>query len=283
MSAVPASVLVLVVLGAALLHAGWNALAHAIRDQFVGFALIGVGYTACSAALLPFVAAPAAASWPYLVASVVMHVGYELALMASYRLGEFGQVYPLARGTSPWVVAVVATFVLGEALPVGRLVGVLVISGGLLSLLLAGGRPTRHQVPALLAAVATGLLIAGYTVLDGIGVRLSGSVGGYAAWLFLLQGPVIPLLALAVRRRALLRIPRRTVLAGLSGGVLSLAAYGLVLWAQTHGALATVAALRETSIIFGAILATLFFHERFGRYRILAATLTATGIVLLTL
>lgn len=273
---------VLVVLLAAMLHAVWNALAHAIPDRLIGFALIGVAYTVCSAATIPFVAAPARASWPYLLGSVALHIAYELFLLASYQLGDFGQVYPLARGTSPWVVAIIATLAVGEALPLQHLVGVLVISAGLLSLLFAGGLPGRRQVPALAAAFATGLLIAGYTVLDGVGVRISGSVPGYAAWLFLLQGPALPLLAVIVRGRELsfARL-RRIGPAGLTGGVLSLAAYGLVLWAQTRGALAAVAALRETSIVFGAVLAAIFLHERFGRYRVLASIVTCIGIALI--
>lgn len=271
------------VLLAAVLHATWNALAHWIKDQLVGFVLIGVAYTACSAVLLPLVAAPARDSWPFLLASVVLHVAYNLALQQSYRVGEFNQVYPLGRGTSPLLVAAAAVLVLGEHLTVVQLLGVIVVSGGLASLVFVGGRPGPKDRPAIVAALGTGLAIAAYTVVDGVGVRRSGSVGGYAACLFVLQGPVIPLVALRRRGRVLLRQLRPHAGVGLACGVMSLAAYGLVLWAQTRGALAAVAALRETSVIVGAGIGAVFLHERFGRPRLIATVFVATGIILLNL
>jgi drug/metabolite transporter (DMT)-like permease len=271
------------VLTAAVLHATWNALAHAIPDQLVGFTLIGLAYTACSAVLVPFVAAPAVASWPFLAASVVLHAGYNLLLLVSYRLGDFGQMYPLARGTSPLVVAAVSVALVGEHLAGVQLAGIAVVSAGLGSLALAGGRPRTTQRIALVAAVATGVVIAGYTVLDGLGVRRAGSVAGYTGWLFLLQGPIVPLLVAAIRRGRLPGQLRRRTWTGLACGVLSLLAYGLVLWAQTRGALAAVAALRETSVIVGAAIGAIAFHEPFGRPRLLASVLVAAGIVLLNL
>jgi drug/metabolite transporter (DMT)-like permease len=276
-------VVVAAVLVAALLHASWNAIAHAITDRLVGFALLGLAMTGCSLLALPFVPTPARASWPFLATSAILHVGYTMLLMLTYRVGDFGQVYPLARGISPWLVAVVATFALGESLPALHVLGILVISLGLVSLVFAGGAPGRHQLPAVAAAVGTGVMIAAYTVVDGVGVRHSGAALGYTAWLFLLQGPALPVAALAVRRRALLEQTRGLWTVGLTAGVLSLAAYGLVLWAQTIGALASIAALRESSIIWGAVIATIFFKEPFGRVRIAASIGVLTGIVLLAL
>jgi drug/metabolite transporter (DMT)-like permease len=275
-----------VVLTAAGLHAMWNALAHAIADQLVGFALIGLAYTVCAGLLVPFVAVPAAASWPFLAASVALHAGYNLLLVVSYRLGDFGQVYPLARGTSPLVVAAVSVGLIGEHLTGVQLAGIVVVSAGLGSLALAGGHPrTTHpgQRTAVVAAVATGLVIAGYTLLDGLGVRRSGSVAGYTGWLFLLQGPIVPLLAAGIRRGRLPGQLRGHARTGLGCGVLSLIAYGLVLWAQTRGALAAVAALRETSVIAGAAIGAIAFHEPFGRTRLLATVLVAAGIIALNI
>ncbi|MBB6629047.1 EamA family transporter [Nocardioides sp. KIGAM211] len=271
------------VLLAAVLHAAWNALAHAITDRLVGFALIGVGVSLGGAVLVLVSPAPDRASWACLAGSAALHVAYNLLLMRSYRLGEFGQVYPIARGTSPLLVAVGAAVLVGEDLSPVRLAGVLVISLGLGALVLVGGVPTRAARPAIAAAVLTGVSIAAYTTLDGIGVRSAGSVLGYTGWLFLLQGPWLPLGAAVVRRGALWRDLRPHLLTGLSGGALSLAAYGLVLWAQTRGALAPIAALRETSVIVGAIIGAVLFGERFGRWRIAATVLVATGVVLITL
>jgi drug/metabolite transporter (DMT)-like permease len=269
-------------LGAAVLHAAWNAIAHGISDRLVGFGLIGLAYTGVCGAVVAFTGLPPAGSWVYIVASAIVHIAYQMLLLASYQLGEFSQVYPLARGTSPWVVALISVFVLGRELPAVELAGVLVVSAGLMSLVFIGGRPSRAQLPALVAAFGTGLMIATYTVIDGLGVART-PVLAYAGWMFLLQGPALPLLAVLRRGSALPGQLRGYVVVGLTGGVVSLVAYGLVLWAQTSGALAPIAALRETSIIFGALIGAVFLGERLGRGRAVAATVVVAGIVLLTL
>ena len=230
----------LAVLAAALTHAVWNAIAHGIKDQLLAFALIGVGGIAVAIPLIIVAAVPRSASWPYLLTSVGIHVFYVLLLMQCYRLGEFSQVYPLARGVSPLVVTV-------------------------------------------LAAVGTGLTIAAYTMADGVGVRLSHSPAGYIAWLMLLQSLCVPMFALIRRRGVVLKQPPRILLSGLAAGALSVLAYGLVLWAQTRGALAPIAALRETSVIFGAIIGALVFREPFGRTRVTATILVVGGIMLLNI
>jgi len=268
------------VLLAAFLHAAWNAVAHAIADRLIGFALIGAAATAGGAVLTLVVRAPAPASWPYLAISAALHVGYSLLLLRSYELGEFGQAYPLARGTSPWLVAIGAAAFAHETLTPPRLAGVAVISVGLASLVFAG-RLTRADVPAIGAALLTGVTIAAYTTVDGLGVRHAGGALGYAAWLFIAEGAVIPLMAVAARREKLWAQARPHLAAGLAGGVASIIAYGLVLWAQTRGALAPIAALRETSVIIGAIIGALVFRERFGRWRIVATVLVAGGVALI--
>jgi len=265
----------------------------------VAFGLIGVGAIVAAIPLIALMAVPRAASWPFLLSSVAIHVFYNLFLMRSFTYGDFGQVYPLARGTSPLVVTALAAVFASERPPAGQLIGVLIVSAGMATLVLAGrkdaarasggtggrppGRPQQGSPSraALLAAFATGLTIAAYTVVDGIGVRRSGSPVGYIAWLMLLMSLCVPAWAIVKRRRQLRRQPRDVLASGLAAGALSLVAYGLVLWAQTKGALAPIAALRETSVIFGAIIATVAFKEPFGRARILAATLVATGIVVL--
>jgi len=244
---------------------------------------MGVAVTLGGAGLVLTSEAPSRASWPFLAGSAALHVTYNLLLMRCYRLGEFGQVYPLARGTSPWLVALAAAVFVGEQLSVVRLVGILVISLGLGTLVFAGGVPTRAARPAIAAAVLTGVAIAAYTTLDGLGVRSASTVAGYTGWLFLLQGPVLPLAAAVARRGLLWRQVRPHLAAGLVGGALSLAAYALVLWAQTLGALAPIAALRETSVVVGAVIGAVLFGERFGRWRIAATVLVAGGVVLVTL
>ena len=268
----------LAVLVAAVTHATWNAIAHGIKDQTLAFALIGVGGVAVSIPLVIVAALPRSSSWPYLLASVGIHVFYNLLLMRCYRLGEFSQVYPLARGTSPLVVTILAAIFVHEHLAFAQVAGVVVVSAGLGVLVLAGRRPGRA---AFAAAVGTGLTIAAYTTVDGVGVRLSASPVGYIGWLMVLESLCVPMFALARRRDVVLKQRPRVLLAGLAAGALSVLAYGLVLWAQTRGALAPIAALRETSVIFGAIIGSLVFREPFGRARITATVVVAAGIVLL--
>ena len=268
------------VIAAAVTHAVWNAIAHGIKDQTLAFALIGVGGIAIGIPLVIVAAMPRSGCWPYLLGSVVIHIFYNLLLMRCYRLGEFSQVYPLARGTSPLVVTILAAIFIHEHLVLAQIAGVLVVSAGLATLVLAGRRPGRA---AFLAAVGTGLTIAAYTTVDGVGVRLSGSPVGYIGWLMVLESLCVPMFAVVRRRDVLLKQPKRILLAGLAAGALSVLAYGLVLWAQTRGALAPIAALRETSVIFGAIIGTLIFREPFGRTRIAATVLVAAGIILLNI
>jgi len=268
----------LAVLAAAVTHAVWNAIAHGIKDQTLAFALIGVGGIVAAIPLIIVAAGPRSACWPYLLASVAIHVFYVLLLMQCYRLGEFSQVYPLARGVSPLVVTVLAAVFVGEHLALPQIAGVVVVSAGLAALVFGGRRPGRA---AFLAAVGTGLTIAAYTTVDGVGVRLSHSPGGYVAWLVLLESLCVPMFALVRRRDVLLKQPPRVLLSGLAAGALSLLAYGLVLWAQTRGELAPIAALRETSVIFAAIIGTLVFREPFGRTRIAATIIVVGGILLL--
>lgn len=271
------------VLIAAVTHATWNAIAHAIKDQLLSFTLISGGGLLIGAAAAGFVLFPAAGAWPYLLVSAALHVAYMLLLMRSFTLGDFGQMYPIARGTAPLVVTVLAAVFVGEHPDGWATAGVAVASAGLVGLALWGirGSGRRPDWPALLAALATGLAIAGYTTVDGVGVRASGSSLGYIAWLMILEGIAIPAYALYRRRSALLPALKPYAVRGLLGAALSVTAYGLVLWAQTRAALAPVAALRESSIIVGAAIGTVFFKERFGAPRIAAAGLMAVGIGLM--
>jgi drug/metabolite transporter (DMT)-like permease len=274
--------IVLAVLFAAMLHAVWNSLAHAASDRLVGFAMIGLVDAVGGAALAASGGLPPAGAWPFIVGSALVHTAYNLLLLASYQLGEFSQMYPLARGTSPWVVALVSLVVLNRALSVTELAGVLAVSAGLIGLVLIGGRPGRKDLPALAAALLTGLMIASYTVIDGVGV-VHAPLLSYAGWMFLLQAPPIVTIALIRRRGRLARAVRTSAVPGLAGGAISQVAYTIVLWAQTSGALAPIAALRETSIVFGALIGALFLGERLGPRRAIAAAVVLAGVVLISL
>ncbi|WP_333762044.1 EamA family transporter [Streptomyces sp. IBSBF 2390] len=269
------------VLLAAVTHASWNAIAHRITDKLVGFTLISGGGVLIGLAVAPFVPRPAAAAWPFLLASAVVHIAYYALLMTSFRLGDFGQAYPIARGSAPLVVTVLAA-VFAHELPSGwAAAGIAVSCLGLTGVSVWGLRGRRPDWAAIGAALATGLTIAAYTVLDGLGVRAAHSPLGYIAWLMAVQGVVIPAYMYARRRGDTVRLLRPHAGLGLLGSVLSVAAYALVLWAQTRAALAPVAALRESSIIVGAAIGAVFFKEHFGAPRIAAAGLLVVGIGLM--
>ncbi|MBB5913881.1 drug/metabolite transporter (DMT)-like permease [Nocardia transvalensis] len=268
---------------AAVLHASWNAVAHWIPDKTASLTIVNLGGLLCAVPLVSVAAAPDAASWPYLAASTVLHVAYNCLLMTSYRLGDLSQTYPLARGTSPLVVTLLAAALLGETPRHGQIAGVLLISAGLACLVFWGHRTHPSRPAAVGAAVATGLMIAAYTTVDGAGVRLAGSTLGYIAWLMMLEQTAIPAAAFAWRGRKLWYEIRPVWHIGIAGGAMSVAAYGLVLWAQTRSALADVAALRESSIIVGALLGTFLFKERFGAARVLATCAVAVGIAVMYL
>lgn len=274
--------IVAAVLFAALLHATWNSIAHGISDRLVGFALIGLVDCVGGAALVMVAGLPPAGSWPFIIASALVHVLYNLLLLASYQIGEFSQVYPLARGSAPLIVAAVSITLLGHRVTGPELVGILAVCAGLISLVFVGGAPGRKQLPAILAASATGAMIALYTIIDGVGVRQTPLLA-YVGWMFLLQGPALPILAALRRGRALPTQLRKCAALGLGGGVASVLAYSIVLWAQTSGALAPIAALRESSIVFGSLIGAAFLGERLGRRRAAAAAIVMTGVVVLAL
>lgn len=272
------------VLGAAVAHASWNAIVHGIQDKLVAMIQLAAGCAVVAIPLIVISPVPHAASWPWLIASVIVHIAYNLLLITAYRLGDFGQMYPIARGSSPLIVTGLAALFLHERpLPL-ELAGVVVISLGLASLVFATGtRLRRGNVKAIGAALATGLTIAVYTTIDGTGVRASGSPAGYTAWLNLLSMLTMVAFVLVRRGPVILTQARVKPWLGLLGGALSLAAYGLVLWAQTMGPLAAISALRETSIVVGAIIAAVVFKEGFGPRRLVATFIVFVGIALINI
>ncbi|MEV5007587.1 DMT family transporter [Streptomyces sp. NPDC056159] len=269
------------VLLAAVTHASWNAIAHRITDKLTGFTLIAGGGLLIGLAMAPFAALPARGAWPYLLVSAAIHVVYYALLMKSFRLGDFGQAYPIARGTAPLVVTVLAAVFAHEVPDGWAAAGIAVSCAGLTGVALWGLRGRRPDWAAIGAALATGLAIAAYTVVDGLGVRASGSSLGYIAWLMAIQGVVIPAYAVWHWRGRTVAALRPYAAVGLLGAALSVAAYALVLWAQTKAELAPIAALRESSIIVGAAIGAVFFKERFGAPRIAAAGLLVVGIGLM--
>jgi drug/metabolite transporter (DMT)-like permease len=273
-------VVLALVLLAAVLHASWNALVKVGGDPFVRLALLNVVSGLCALPFLFLVALPAVASWPYLLGSVAIHLAYNVTLAYSYRFGDLSHVYPIARGVAPPLVALGAWLIAGESPgPIGVL-AILVISGAIASLAFSPGWRLGPLAPLWLA-LATGLSIAGYTICDGLGGRAAGDVLGYIAWLFALDAVPFGLIVAFWRRHDLAAQLRASCRASVLGGVLALGAYGLVIWAMSQAPMASVSALRETSVIMAALIGTRLLREPFGRRRVVAASVVALGVVLL--
>lgn len=272
---------VIVVLLAALMHASWSALAKSTADRVAGFVAMSTVSVVLGAVGVGFVPSPDPAAYPYLALSAVLHVIYLLLMAWSYRVGDFNQVYPLARGTSPLLVTIIGLLFLHEVPTVGQLLGILLVCVGLAALVFTRARHGAPTWPAIVSAVATGLAITSYTVVDGLGVRLSDAVLGYVVWLQLTMGLGFVVVAALARGRRVLSFDRQTWLRGLGGGLIAATGYGLVLWAQTQAPLGTVAALRETSIVFGALIGAALLNEPMGRQRVIASVVVVTGVVLI--
>jgi drug/metabolite transporter (DMT)-like permease len=273
----------LLVLLAGVLHAIWNAIAKTLDDSYVSAGLIGASSALVAVIALPFTGLPSDAALPYVLISTALHIAYTFALMQSYRLGDFGHTYPIARGTSPLLVAVGGFLFASQDLAPVQIAGVALVAAGLMALVLTGGKLTRADLPATVAALVTGVMIASYTVSDGLGVRHAHNSGGYITLLFLLQGPILAAVGWTVRRHDRAWRSPRVLSAGLGAGVISVAAYGIVIWAQAHGPFALVSALRETSVISAAVIATVFFKEAFGWRRIPPSVTVVLGIILINL
>ncbi len=269
------------VLLAALLHATWNLIVKRGDDRLLAITLMSLFSGLIALALLPSVAPPAAAAWPYLMVSVVVHVVYKLFLARGYHHGDLGQVYPIARGSAPLIVALLAYVFVGEALENVQLLAVVLIAAGIIGLALRNGAPTRREAWALVFAAGTAVSIAAYTVLDGIGARLSGAAISFALHLFVIEAIATGAVVLALRGGALVDYARRQWKLGLVSGIISSSAYVIVVWALTRADMALVSALRETGVIFAALLGTVFLRETMGAWRIACAAVVAAGLVLL--
>jgi len=271
----------LAVLGAALMHAAWNAMLKGGRDTTLDMAMVVAGSAVAVVPLLPFVALPAPASWPYIGASVVIHIGYYTALVGTYRAGDLSHGYPLMRGVAPLLVAGFGAAMLGELPGAWMFLGIVLISGGVICIAFVGGASFLHNRRATAWALANAAMIAAYTLVDGTGVRLSGSATSYVTWLLFLDGFPYVLIIAWLRRGELLPYARRNWHRGLAGGAFSVAAYGIALWAMTRAPIAAVAALRETSVIFAAILGSWLLKEPFGRARLAGAVAVLCGVLAL--
>lgn len=269
------------ILLAALLHALWNALAKRQAEGRVSVLLVSLCSGLFAAPLLPLVGLPMAAEYPWLALSILLHCGYCLFLGRAYRLGEFGQIYPLARGSAPLVTLLLGALLLGEV-PGGLAVaGALVLVSGVLLMAWRGG--IRLAPAALRAVLITALFTAAYTLSDGAGARSAGEPIRYTLWLFALTALMMPLLMRWQSRTAWRALDLAAWRTGALGGALSLLAYGIVIWAMTQAPIGLVAALRESSVLFAVLLSWCWLGEKLGRVRLWAALVILCGILLIRL
>jgi drug/metabolite transporter (DMT)-like permease len=295
----------LAVLGAGFLHAAWNALLKSSTggDPMLDTATVVAGSALWAGVLVPFVPLPNPSAWWFIAASSAIHFGYYFTLAQAYRTGDLSFAYPLMRGTAPLLVTLLGSVFLRELPSPAMMLGITLISMGIMSIAfvrsgaspapqatdgadtrdVAGAGRRAHPRQAAYWAFANAGLIAAYTLVDGSGARASGNAVAYVAWLIFLEG--IPFLVWIVARRGrhALGYVRNTARIGLIGGVCSLAAYGIVLWAMTRAPIAAIAALRETSVLFAAIMGSLWLKEGFGWRRVAGAASVVAGIAALKL
>ena len=272
---------VILVLMAAVMHATWNAIIKVDEDRLVTMAVM-IGATGLLAPLLLlFGPAPAVESWPYILVSALLNNAYFLLLIEAYRVGDLSHAYPLARGSAPIMVAGAAALFAGESLSSQEIAGVVIVSGGIMGLMAVGRSGLKGGWRSIVYPLATGMMIAAYTVVDGIGVRLSGNPAGYIGWLFILSPLPLAAIALARRRRAFVAFLRGNWSQPLLGGCLNMGSYGLSIWALSIGAMAHVSALRETSVIITALIGTILLKEPLGLHRVLASVAVAIGVLLI--
>jgi drug/metabolite transporter (DMT)-like permease len=276
------NVVFLAVLLAAFCHAAWNALIKVGLDPLSSTTLISMGSGAVALVFLPFLGLPAVAAWPWAIASVFIHLFYFAALIESYRTGDMGQVYPIARGSAPLMTATATTLFVGEHLSLAGWGGIVALVAGVFMLSMRGGRDlAKIDRRAVGFALFTAVTICAYSVVDGIGARLSGNAIAYAMWTFV--GIALVMLPYALYRDGRDVIPAMHAYwrRGIAGGALQVVSYGIALWAMTLAPIAIVATLRETSVLFGAAIAVVVLKEPLRAVRIAAALLILCGLGLI--
>ena len=271
----------LVVLGAALFHATWNALIKSGKDHLLSITGLNFASLVIGVLALPFFGIPDKASWPYLLASGLIHFGYYVALSEAYKHGDFSQAYPVARGAAPILVSLWGVFVLNESMSTIELISLIGVMAGILIFATRRLDQVVQNKVALISALCTSMFIAGCTLTDGVGGRLSGNVAGYMLTLTIIDGALIMIYTAIVRSPAAVWNTRKSWRTLVPGALLSLAAYTMVVWAMTRAPIPLVSALRETSIIIAALIGAFYFREPSGKRRIIASIVIFISVAIL--
>ncbi len=266
---------------AAVLHASWNALVKSGSDKHMSMTAVVLGHVPPAVAALAFVPAPDLACWPYLIGGVFMHMGYQLFLLRAYGFGDFTQVYPIARGTAPLLVAVISVAMLGVTLSSLQILGIATIGAGIASLCFAKSGNGKRNAAAAGAALVTACFIAGYSLIDGYGARIAGSPVGFYSWAAIFNAALMAGYMHVTKPGLLGRIARDGKGVFWGGGAASYLAYALVVWAFTQAPIALVTALRETSIVFALLIGVVVLKEGMSYVKVISTFSSVFGAALL--
>ena len=277
------TLVILVVLGSAMLHAVWNAIIKGGDDKLIETSMKATGGGLAVLLVLPFLPVPPPACWPYIAGTVCIHFFYYLFIAYAYRGADLSYAYTIMRGSSPLFTALVSVFILSETLGVSGWAGVLMLSFGVLILAVDAVRRGGFSLSSTILATANAFVIMGYTLVDGHGVRFAETAPSYVCWVFLCNAFPITIFTMIMRRKVYIDYIKVRWKYGLFGGICSLFAYGLALWGMTRAPIASVAALRETSVVFGMLFAVLFLKEKATPTRIAAVALVLGGAMVMRL
>ena len=271
----------LAVILAAFLHATWNAMVKNEENKYLAVTAIVLGHVPASVFIILLTPFPSIESIPFIILSALMHNGYNWYLLSAYKFGDLTKVYPIARGTAPILVTIVSLIFLGVALSNFEVLGIFIISLGILSLSFQGAKSLKNR-PAVIYALVTGFFIMGYSITDGYGARVSNSFLSYMGWVFILNAFSFPLiLKINDKSEVITKIFKEGKKIFFIGGTLSYIVYGIVVWGFTQAPIALVTALRETSIIFALLIGTLFLNEKFTLLKVIATFVIFFGVALL--
>jgi len=271
------------VIAAAAMHAGWNAILKIRLDPFLAVVLVNA---ACGIVALPaalYFGLPELHVWPWIVASILIHLVYYLTLSGAYRLADMGVVYPLARGSAPLLTTILSVTLVGEAIDAQGFLGVVLLAVGILAIAWRRKGAAALDRTALRLALTCGGSITAYTLVDGLGARSASSPHLYTSWLFVMDSLLITGVGLAWKGPRALAPTLSFIGPGLAGGAMSLAAYWISIWAMTRAPIGLVAAVRESAVLFGAVIAVVVLREPLRTERLVAAALIVAGLVLIRL
>ena len=273
--------LFLAIILAAFLHAVWNAMVKNEDNKYLAVTAIVLGHVPVSVLIILLTPIPSVESIPFIILSALLHIGYEWYLLSAYRFGDLTKVYPIARGTAPILITIVSLIFLGVALSNFEILGIFIISLGILSLSLQGAEGTKNR-SAVIYALVTGFFIMGYSITDGYGARVSNSFLSYMGWSFILNATIFPIiLKINNKSEIITKIFKEGKKIFFIGGTLSYIVYGIVIWGFTQAPIALITALRETSIIFALLIGSLFLKEKFTFFKTIAVLTIFFGVILL--